>query len=351
MARFLSETHILWFLLLILCFPITRYLLPILVPFLIGLSLALIAEPAVKWLHQKCKLRPWMATGIGVTGVMILSLTAFTLITSLILRQLRQLSGWLPELTGAIGHGAVLLEQWLLSITAPLPENIRQVTTQITSSIFDGGSGLLQTTVGKLTQMAGAALGKLSHGFVSTVIAVLSAFMFSTRLPQLRQKIHGKIPPKMKAAGKEFRKSLGRWVIAQGKMAGIAFVLLCLGFLLLHIRQPLLWAALVTLVDILPVLGVGTALIPWSIVCYLQGDGLKALGIMGIFLVIWLVRSALEPKLIGKELGLDPLVTLICIYAGFRLWGIAGMLMAPIIAVCLAQMWRQYRVHTDHFGT
>ena len=349
MARLIQEKHILWLLFAGLFFPVARHLLPILPPFLIGIALAATAEPAVKWLHQKTGLPRGVAIAVGVTGVFVLSATLLILLSSVLLRQLGHLSKWLPELTDAVGQGTALLQEWLLSMAERMPGNIRTVMVQIIASFFDGGSALLQTTARKLTQMAGNAIGKLSHGFIGAVTAILSAFMFSMRLPKLHQKFRGKIPIAIQAAGKDFRKSLGHWLLAQGKLAGIAFLLLWLGFMMLNISQPLLWAALVTMVDILPILGVGTVLIPWSFVSYLQGNGPRALGLLGIFLLILLVRSVLEPKLVGKELGLDPLVTLLCIYAGFRLWGVIGMLIAPVAAVCLVQLGRQYLLHADNF--
>lgn len=350
MARFVSEKYILWFLLAIVLYPVIRQLLPILTPFGIGFALAAAADPAVNWLNRKRRFPRYVASSIGVSGIFLLSATILVFVTSLLLRQVGQLSKWLPEITAAIAQGTSLLQHWLLEAIAHLPDNIHQVMAQIVTSIFDGSSGLLESAAGKLTQLVGNALGRLSHGFINLITTILSAFMFSVRMPQLKQLIRGKIPARMHSTGKHFRKTFGRWFLAQGKLAAVAFVLLWLGFCLLKIKKALLWAALVTMVDILPILGVGTALIPWSIVCYLQGNGPKALGLIGIFLLIWLVRSVLEPKLVGKELGLDPLLTLACIYAGLRLWGIGGMLLAPAGAVCLAQFGRQYHLHANESG-
>lgn len=350
MANFLRGKKLTWLLLAILAFPLLRQFLPIATPFLMGLALAAAAEPTVKWLHHRKGMRRSVAAGIGVTGVFLLSATLLVLLTSLLIKQAGHLTKWLPQISEAISQGTLLLQQWLLSIVGRMPDHIYQVMNRMITSLFDGNSSLLQSTAARLTQLAGNALGKLSNGFIGTVTAILSAFMFSVRLPQFRQRLQGKIPPQLIAAGKEFRRSLGRWLLAQGKLASVAFVLLWMGFMLLKIQKPLLWAALVTMVDILPILGVGTILIPWSIVSFLQGNNTKALGLAGIFLIIWLIRSALEPKLIGKELGLDPLLTLSCIYAGLKLWGIPGMLLAPAGAVCLVQLGRQYKLHANEQG-
>lgn len=343
MPRSIQEKYLVWFLVAVAVFPFAKNLLPIAIPFALGFGLAMMAEPAVRWIHRKVGLSRPLAAGIGVTGVFVLSATIMVLLLSLLLRQLNRISQWLPAVTDAITQGTSLLQQWMLSLAENAPSGIRPIINQIIQSLFDGGSGLLQQAVGKLPQMAGSALGRLSNGFIGVVTAVLSAFMISAKLPQLYQQLKKRIPRQFFSAAGGFRKALGRWLLAQGKLAGIAFILLWLGFVLLRIPNHLLWASLITLVDILPILGVGTVLVPWSLVSYLQGDTPKALGLLGIFLVIWLIRSVLEPRLVGKELGLDPLVTLLCIYAGFRLWGIVGMLLSPVLAVCVVQLWRQHR--------
>ena len=119
---------------------------------------------------------------------------------------------------------------------------------------------------------------------------------------------------------------------------GVTFVILLLGFVLLRIPYAVFWALGVSLVDAFPVLGTGTVLLPWSLVCLLQGDSPRAIGILGIYIAASLIRSALEPKLVGRHLGLDPLITLMALYAGYKLWGIGGMILAPMLAVTATQI-------------
>ena len=122
-------------------------------------------------------------------------------------------------------------------------------------------------------------------------------------------------------------------------MAIVATVLTAaIAFLLLRVRSGILWAAVVALLDALPALGTGVILVPWSLVCFLQGSHARGLGLLGAYAVAAILRSVLEPKLVGKQLGLDPLVTLVALYAGFRLWGLPGMILAPLLAVIIAQL-------------
>ena len=119
---------------------------------------------------------------------------------------------------------------------------------------------------------------------------------------------------------------------------GLTFVILLLGFVMLRIPYAIFWALGVCLVDAFPILGTGTVLIPWSLLLFLQNDTPRAVGILGIYATVTLSRSILEPKLLGRHLGLDPLATLIALYVGYRLWGIGGMLLSPILAATALQL-------------
>ena len=137
------------------------------------------------------------------------------------------------------------------------------------------------------------------------------------------------------------RRVLGKWFLAQCKLMSVTFGIVAAGLTLLRIPSSLLWAVLIALVDALPVLGTGTVLVPWSVVCFLQGDTPRALGILGIYVAAAMTRSMLEPKLLGKHLGLDPLVTLLALYIGYRLWGVGGMILAPLLTVAALQLRRE----------
>ena len=143
--------------------------------------------------------------------------------------------------------------------------------------------------------------------------------MISAQLPKIRSWISRRISIErlrpVLAAGKRMKDAAFGWLLAQCKLMGLTFSILALGFLLLRIPHALLWALGVSVVDAFPVFGTGTILLPWALICFLQDDGARAVGLLGIYAVISLTRSALEPRLVGRHLGLDPLVTLMALYA------------------------------------
>jgi len=175
--------------------------------------------------------------------------------------------------------------------------------------------------------------------------AVISSYMISIRLPGLRSWLREKIPPerlqRVLQGFRRIRSALAGWLKAQLKLMGLTWLILTMGLILLRIPYAPVWAVAVALVDAFPILGTGTVLLPWSLVCFLQEDTVRAVGLLSVYGVISLVRSALEPRLVGAQLGLDPLATLAALYAGFKLWGFGGMILAPVLAVAVVQFCRE----------
>lgn len=319
-----------------------RFLLPLLFPFLLGLALALAAEPLVHLLAGKARLPRVLAAGLGVTltfcaaALLLLSLGAF------LLRELALLAGVLPDLEGTALSGISLLQNWLLEVTAHAPGSIRPLLQRNVSEFFSGGTQLLNQAVQYLLSFAGNLLSHIPDSALTLGTAIISGYMLSAKLPKIRRWVLRRFPreklrPILQALN-TIRQVVLRWLAAQLKLAGVTLAILLGGFLILRIPYAPLWALGVSLVDAFPVLGTGTVLLPWSLICFLQGDSPRAIGILGIYTVITITRSVLEPKLVGQHLGLDPLVTLIALYVGFKLFGILGMLFAPMAAVILIQL-------------
>ncbi len=321
------------------------YLLPIGLPFLLGGILAFAAEPAVALLSGKLHLPRAGATAIAVSGVCLLSATVLTCFLALLLRQSQQLVGVLPGLAQTLTQAMGQLRQWLQTLGQHLPEPLQPLLSGLTEGFFSGGSRLLEQAAMQLPKFATGLLGFLSKGMLGLITGIISAFMISCRLPALKQwwqtRQHSPWQEKSFAILRSLKKAVGGWILAELKLALVAFGILLVGFWLLRISNSFPLAALITVVDAFPILGVGTVLVPWAIICLLRQEIAKGIGLLAIYAVVWLIRSILEPKLIGKGLGLDPLVTLVAIYAGWKLWGILGMLLAPILALTATQTLKQ----------
>lgn len=319
-----------------------RFFLPLFSPFVLGTLLALTAEPMVRFLHKKLHVPRAVSAGIGVSmsfsllAILLLCLCAF------LIRELGSLGNVLPDLGQTAKTGFSLVQNWLLQLSSHTPESLQPILRQNVNRFFSDGAALLDRTIGYLLGLAGSLLSHVPDSALSLGTAVISAFLISAKLPKIRRYLLRRIPREwlrtLAEIGTRLRRILGGWLTAQCKLVGVSFVILFLGLVVLRIPYALLWAAVICLVDAFPVLGTGTVLLPWSLVCLLQGDTPRAIGLASTYVVVTLTRSMLEPKFLSSHLGLDPLVTLIALYVGFRLWGIAGMVLAPILTVVAIQI-------------
>ena len=319
-----------------------KYLLPLLSPFLLGALLALAAEPMVGFLCRKLHMPRVVSTAISVSMAFCFLAMLLLMLCAFALRQLKNLAGILPDLETAARTGLALVQTRLLDLTARAPKGIRPLLEDNVRTLLADSGNLLGKLTAWLLGLAGSILAHVPDSALGLGTAILSAFLISAKLPQIRKWLLRRIPRQQLRSALEsarrMRKVLGRWLLAQGKLISITFAIVAAGLTLLRIPSGMLWAVLVALVDALPILGTGTVLVPWSVVCFLQGDTPRALGILGIYITAALTRSMLEPKLLGKHLGLDPLVTLIALYIGYRLWGVGGMILAPLLTVAAIQL-------------
>lgn len=311
-----------------------RLVLPLMYPFLLGALLALGAEGAADFLERRLRLPRFLAAGLAV-GALVAGLGGLMLLlAALAVSQLGGLCQALPSIAATVRSGLALLENRLLSLGSGLP-GYRQAIT----GLFSDGEELI-TRVGRLVLgRAGAILTRLPGQTLSLGTALLSGFMICAKLPSIRTRLRARrADPRLEALQKALGKlkNTGKlYLCSQLKLMGVTFCLLFAGFSLLRVGYPLLIALLVTLVDALPVLGTGSILIPWALVCFLEGSAARALGLLGLYATAALTRSVLEPKLVGSHLGLDPLVTLMAMYCGLRLWGLGGMLLLPMLAAAV----------------
>ena len=315
-----------------------RFLLPLALPFGLGLLLALAAEPAVQ-LGTRLRLPRWASAGVGVTMTLLLLIVLVGILGAAIVKELGVLAGRLPDLQETATETAHRVQTLLQSAADRAPEGVRPLMTGAVKRLFSSGTEIVeQATVG-LPGAISAFLSRVPDGALGIGTGILSAFMLSARLPKLKTALSEKLPDGVKTKLlpplKRAKTALWGWLKAQMKLSGITFCVVTAGFLLLRIPYAPVWAALVALVDAVPLLGTGIILLPWALICLLRRQHLMSVGLLLTYGAAFLTRTVLEPRLVGRHLGLDPLVTLMCLYLGYRFWGVLGMLLAPMLAAAV----------------
>ena len=203
----------------------------------------------------------------------------------------------------------------------------------------------LQISSFDLTALADP-LGKLAStlpdALLTVVFTLAATVLFAGRREAVLSFLKRQLPPRTVEALSRLRSYLKEaaigWLKAQGILAAVTAALLLAGFLLLRVKAAPLLALTVGLLDALPLLGTGAVLLPWALACLLLGDGGRAAGLAALFALTCAVRNLLEPQVVGRQLGLDPLLSLLGVWLGWRLAGLAGMILAPAALLVLVKL-------------
>ncbi len=315
--------------------------LGILLPFLLGYLVARGAEPLVCRMSSHSRLPRWVCTGICVTVLLALVGIALALLGKVLVTELFSFVRQLPVQLAELETPLTQLRQWLLDFVERAPDGLGVALRQWVEQLFESGSVVAEKLSEAVLSAASNLLVTLPDILLFAITAILASFMISAQLPALRQRVMRSLPRRwqqqMTACGNRLKQAMGGWIRAQLTLMGVTFGILCVGLALLGVNFPILFAGLIALIDALPVFGTGTILIPWAVLSFVQQETPMAVGLLILYGVAALTRTSLEPKLIGRQIGLNPLLTLLAMYAGFRLCGVVGMILFPVGAILLRQ--------------
>lgn len=318
-------------------------LLPGLLPFLLGWALAGLLEPAVRVLYEKLRLRRGLAAAVilliftallAAGGVFLLRRLWFEL-TALSAK----LPVWMQFLQNLNQQLDTMIYRWTVAVSpefrSALQTALARAAEQLTALLSTLGSTLLEWLADGLLALPRTALFLLT--------AFLSCYFFLSGRPALAAFLRRQFPerwlPRLDRTLEQLKRALGGWLRAQVILMAVTFLLLAVGFLLMGVDTAILLAAGIALLDALPVFGTGTVLLPWALFCMLNENLRRGVSLLALYAVLWLTRSLLEPKLVASQAGLHPLAALFSMYLGFSLFGVVGMLLAPLAAVLAAQLY------------
>ena len=318
-----------------------RFLLPWLGPFLLALALASLLEPGVRALIRHGWRRGLAA---ALLTLLLLGLLFWGLaeLGGRCLSAAASLTRELPRLMQAMAQTAAGLEERLLRLTASAPEELRDYLDLALQS-FGEALGALPL---QLSQRLLGALSRLAQSgpdlLLFTVTAGLGTYFLSASYPKsmafLRAQLPDALAHRLRELRADLRGSFGGLLRTQLLLMGLCFLELLAAFRLLGAENSVGLAAMTALVDALPVFGTGTVLLPWAAAELLLGEGGRALGLVGCWAGTNLVRNCVQARLLGGQIGLSPIASLLAIYVGWRICGVGGMLFSPVLLAVLQQL-------------
>lgn len=191
---------------------------------------------------------------------------------------------------------------------------------------------------------AGNMAKRIPAAFVSFIITLLSSYFFIAEREQIVEKIKKIMPGWIKDCfsflKSDARRLIGGYFLAQFKIMFVVAAVLAGGFFVLGVNYALIFAVLLAFLDFLPMFGTGTALGPWAVIKVLSGEYAFAAGLILLYILTQVVRQVIQPKIVGDTMGLSPLATLFLLYLGFKVRGIAGMILAVPVGLLITSLYR-----------
>lgn len=312
-------------------------------PFVVGFILSLIANPLVRFLEKKLKIK--RKYGTFLTIVLVIALVVFVCYGTVMLLAvgIRGFMEYLPTMyeNAGIELAAALEQLQALLRKIPALENLN----------VDEFGTVLQETLGSLVNDYKEPTFSAISGFatsipdilVSVIMGLLATYFFIADrdriMSALKQNIPSSIQEKSRLVYDHMLRAVGGYFKAQFKIMLVIYIVIMIGLMIIGVNYAWLIGFGIAFLDMLPVFGTGTVLIPWAVVKIFSGNYATAIGMLILYAVSLVVHQLIQPKLVGESVGLDPFTTLFFMFIGYKIKGVIGMIIAIPIGMILTTFY------------
>ena len=318
-----------------LVFMTVKYGLSLVTPFIFAFLFSYFLRKPAKFVSRKLKIPYKFVAFLMVlifysTIGLLLSIIGVKLVTKII-----EIIYSLPSLYNTRIEPFLILtfdniEEIVLHMDPALVSTLNDIFNQFTKTLGQLISSLSMKAVSYISGYASSLPGL----FIKILLMIISTFFIAGDY----DKLAGFVYKQFSSKGKNLLFSIKDYIVgtlfvcirSYILIMSITFIELSIGLSILHVENSILIAFLISIFDILPVLGTGGIMIPWTIITAIQGNIPMAIALLVLYLIITIIRNILEPKIVGSQIGLHPVVTLISMFVGAQLFGVIGLFGFPI---------------------
>ena len=323
---------------------ILGYVISLLMPFIVGYIFSLAAIPLTNWLQKKIKL----PRGVCAVIVIVLFLGIIGGVCGFlvwkVVDEARGIYVQFPSVIEKIRNAADAVGDKFSGLYQNLPLSTQQSLSSIGDTAFDRLAEIANTQLVPLVNNAGNFAKAIPGILVAVIVFILSSYFMIKDNNSMRRVINKCISPafseRLGVVKTELGKYLGGYLKAQGILLLIAFVIIFAGLWILGVEYALLIAFIIAFIDALPFFGSGFVLWPWAIIAFIGGDIKTGIGMLLIYLAVQVMRRFTEPKLVSAGMGLNPILTLMSMYIGYKVWSLGGLIVGPIVLMILVSFYK-----------
>ena len=331
-----------------------KYVFALVLPILIGLAVGAAASVLAS------KLSKYTGASKKAVSFAVL-LTLLGALVALLFLGIRRLTDELGRLAQSItsGEGEIFtFFKEAIEFIEKLGRKLSELIPSGSDTAADKFNTFAENMIGNILSELGSAvpgtlsaiLRALPEILLGVIVTVIVAFYFTLDGDRIKSGVRALLPTSVTHTLARIKKEAA--VAAIGYLRSYSLILLItfaevfFGLSILGVEYSFLIAAVSAVIDILPVFGVGLILLPWAVYCLITRELFTGIGLIIIYVVTLIVRQFIEPKIVGENLGIHPLLTLASFYLGYRIFGFIGILLAPILLI----LWRAFKARSDDPG-
>lgn len=329
---------------IVLCVLFLGDVLRFFLPFVIGFFIAAIANPMVRFLEKKMKVKRKYGSAIIIVLVLAAVVGVLYVIGYFIAREVVDLIEDFPELLEKAQELLNEISEKLYGFYNMLPAGIQSGIGSIGHSLEDWLEKATSDVEMPSISAAGDYVGSFIEGILIVIITILAAYFFIADRDKLVEGLKKIVPSSLQEyynlVMNNIKSAIGGYFKAQFKIMLIIIVILFIGFEALGVNYSFLLALLTAFLDLLPVFGTGTIIGPWVVVDIITGKYIEAIVLTVLYLVCQFTKQMLQPKMVGDSIGLNPLLTLFFMFVGYRFGGIIGMIIGIPVGMVIVNFYR-----------
>jgi len=318
----------------LLVYLFIKYLFAYVAPFVLGFLLSIPLNKAAGFFEKKAKIPRGLSALFLIVICILLIAVLGTSVAARIGREVESFSENLPQYAEDGKRMLAEVQKSVDTLLDLVPDELQGPYDKIVSDLFSSATSLLGSGV----RAGGVGLVvRLPNIFMTIILTILSTFFFIKDKRLIASSVSAKMPKWLTKNLEIIRTGLfgafGGYVKAQAIIMSITASIAVIGLAILRSPYALVMGLLISLVDALPVFGSGFILWPWILISLILGDYSFAIGAAVIYGLIFVTRQFLEPKVLGEQIGLHPLLTLMSMYAGVRIFNFLGFFVGPVIVL------------------
>lgn len=349
-----------WAVIFAIIYIVFRYLLRLLMPFFLALVFASVVRPIAYHLSRETKLVKGEngkmiltrrvlrlnRTVAGILSVVLLFAVMGVLLALVVFKVGDSVAGLIAQVPvfyeNSFVPGFNRIYERMLDIAGRMDPSVREMLMSAVPNLVTNLGSAVTNFSARAVSMLTSLATSLPSFLVNTMICMIATVFIAVDFDRIKDFIRKNLPGKPLRIAVRVKNSFLEMVLQFLKSYFIIFCIttaeIAVGLFVIRVPKPLLIAVITATLDAFPIIGSGLVLIPWSIVSLVTGSYYRGFGLLILYILVAVLRQIIEPRIVGKHVGLRPLVTLVCMYAGTKIFGPVGLFALPIMAAILVDL-------------